>query len=97
VEKYTLVIYDISDDRLRQRVSDTCRAAGLTRIQKSAFLGRQTGIQRRSLLARLRALVEGRGGPRDNVQVFVLDGSQVRSRAVIGRPVVLEEGGVVYV
>lgn len=34
------VIYDISDDRIRNRVSKLCKAVGLERVQKSAFLGR---------------------------------------------------------
>lgn len=95
--KYTLVIYDITDNSLRQRISDLCRAAGLTRIQKSAFLGPQTGIQRKSLEARLRTLIQRHAGPNDNIQIFTLDESQVRRRTVLGRPVILEQGGIIYV
>lgn len=35
----TLLIYDISDNRLRTRVSDMCLDYGLYRIQYSAFFG----------------------------------------------------------
>lgn len=33
------VIYDISDDRLRLKVSEKCKDYGLKRLQKSAFFG----------------------------------------------------------
>jgi CRISPR-associated protein Cas2 len=33
------VIYDISDDKIRKRVSDKCLNYGLLRIQKSVFAG----------------------------------------------------------
>lgn len=33
------VIYDISDDKTRDRVARTCKGKGLYRVQKSAFLG----------------------------------------------------------
>ncbi len=36
-------IYDISNDRIRTRVSKLCKNAGLYRVQKSVFLG---GMQR---------------------------------------------------
>jgi len=34
------VLYDISKDRSRNRVAKLCKAAGLERVQKSAFLGK---------------------------------------------------------
>ena len=45
--RYTLVIYDITDDNLRNRVSEVCKDFGLMRIQKSAFLGPQVSSRRR--------------------------------------------------
>lgn len=95
--RYTLVIYDISDDGLRLRVADACRDFGLVRIQKSAFLGVLSSMRRRELIARIRVLLEKGGDLRDNVQFFVLEESQVKSRVVLGREVVVEQGGVVYV
>ncbi|HSR50596.1 MAG TPA: CRISPR-associated endonuclease Cas2 [Acidobacteriota bacterium] len=35
----TWVVYDISDDKTRKKVSDRCLGFGLTRVQKSVFLG----------------------------------------------------------
>ncbi|MCS3924836.1 CRISPR-associated endonuclease Cas2 [Methanosalsum natronophilum] len=34
-----LIIYDITQNRIRTRISDKCKDYGLSRIQKSAFLG----------------------------------------------------------
>ncbi|NJL05964.1 MAG: CRISPR-associated endonuclease Cas2, partial [Chloroflexaceae bacterium] len=34
-----LVLYDISDDRARQRVADACLDYGLERVQFSVFVG----------------------------------------------------------
>jgi CRISPR-associated protein Cas2 len=36
---HCLLIYDISDDRIRAKVADTCLDYGLDRIQYSAFYG----------------------------------------------------------
>ena len=33
------VIYDITDDRIRNKISKICKNYGLYRVQKSAFLG----------------------------------------------------------
>jgi CRISPR-associated protein Cas2 len=35
----TWVIYDISENKLRSRVSEKCKDYGLERLQKSAFFG----------------------------------------------------------
>ncbi len=35
----TWVVYDIADDRTRTRVSNRCLDFGLSRVQKSVFLG----------------------------------------------------------
>lgn len=35
----TWVIYDIVDDKTRNKVAKTCKGYGLYRVQKSAFLG----------------------------------------------------------
>lgn len=34
------VIYDISDDKIRNKVAKICKEMGLYRVQKSAFLGK---------------------------------------------------------
>lgn len=34
------IVYDITDDKLRNRVAKECKKYGLERVQKSVFLGR---------------------------------------------------------
>jgi CRISPR-associated protein Cas2 len=49
----TFVIYDVDDDRVRYRMSETCLDYGLERIQFSAFLGTLTANERQELALRL--------------------------------------------
>ena len=35
----TWIIYDIADDRTRNKIAKACKEKGLYRVQKSAFLG----------------------------------------------------------
>lgn len=51
--KPVLVLYDISDDRTRTKVSEACKDYGLERIQFSAFSGRLTRAAREELELRL--------------------------------------------
>lgn len=51
--KPVLVLYDISDDRTRSKMSDACKDYGLDRIQFSAYSGRLTRAAREELELRL--------------------------------------------
>lgn len=79
----TLVIYDISDDDIRLRVSNLCKRFGLARIQKSAFMGWMTSSLRKELRTALkRTLGEADG----NIQIFVICRADLALREVIGKP-----------
>ena len=52
-ELRTLVMYDIEDDRIRYRVSETCLDFGLERIQFSVFRGKLNRNKREELLMKL--------------------------------------------
>jgi CRISPR-associated protein Cas2 len=65
-----LLIYDIPDDRARQKVADVCLDHGLARIQYSAFLGELTRTHQRALFTEIRRRLGGKAG---NVQLFPLD------------------------
>lgn len=54
-EMGVLVIYDVEDDRIRNRVAEACLDYGLERIQYSAFLGRINRNRRQELSLRLQA------------------------------------------
>ncbi len=49
-----LVVYDISDDRIRYRLAEILKDFGLERIQKSAFIGELNVQERKDLLEVLR-------------------------------------------
>lgn len=52
-----LVVYDIVNDRVRQRVSDACLDFGLERFQFSAFSGHLDATRRRELFLKLKELL----------------------------------------
>ncbi len=58
----TLLIYDISDDRTRQKVADVCLDYGLDRIQYSAFLGRLSRNHQEMLMLRIEERMGEHGG-----------------------------------
>jgi len=53
-----MVMYDISVDRTRNKVADTCKDYGLDRWQYSVFAGRLSKRQLRALTKELRHLIE---------------------------------------
>ncbi len=61
-ELRTLVIYDIEDDKIRLKVSETCLDYGLVRIQYSAFLGALNRNRREELFLRLCSILEDNPG-----------------------------------
>lgn len=62
LELQTLVLYDISDDRTRTKVSEVCLDYGLARFQYSAFEGMLTRNRREELALRLGQLMGEHGG-----------------------------------
>ncbi len=65
-----LIIYDIPDDRARQKIADACLDYGLARLQYSAFLGDLSRAHQRALFGEIRDRLGGKPG---NVQLFPLD------------------------
>ncbi len=54
-----MVVYDITDDRLRERVALTLMEYGFSRMQKSVFIGDVGRNMAEMLAIELRKLVEG--------------------------------------
>ncbi|RLI77790.1 CRISPR-associated endonuclease Cas2 [Archaeoglobales archaeon] len=90
---FTLVIYDISDDRIRKRISDICKRFGLNRIQKSAFLGNITSSRRKELVRKLKRNLRGEG----NIQVFVICKPGFSMREIIGEVEVFEDEDTIVI
>lgn len=61
-ELRTLLIYDIEDDRIRLKISETCLDYGLARIQYSAFLGTLNRNKREELFLRLTSILDDHAG-----------------------------------
>ena len=64
---YTLVIYDIPDDRIRNKIGEACKDYGLERIQYSAFLGDMNLNRREELRLRLQRTL---GKEEGNIQIY---------------------------
>ncbi len=64
-----LIIYDISNDNLRNRISELLKDYGLQRIQYSAFIGNLRRDKLNSLTVDLRRLI---GEAVENVQIYPL-------------------------
>lgn len=56
-EVWTLLLYDVADDRLRDRIAQTCMDVGMTRLQYSAFAGDLNRNRRQELLLAIEALI----------------------------------------
>lgn len=65
-----LLIYDISEDRLRTKTSEMCKDYGLIRVQYSAFFGEISRNLHGELRRRLKDLLEN--SARSSVIIFPL-------------------------
>jgi CRISPR-associated protein Cas2 len=76
------VIYDITDDRIRKRVSDACKNYGLYRVQKSVFLGDLNSNQRDSLAIECEDQIDV---DLDSVYIFPMDEKSFQKVKLIGQ------------
>jgi len=74
---YVLVIYDISDDKIRNKIAERLKDYGLHRIQYSAFWGKLNQNLREELMFRLSGLVEKTFGSIVMIPVCEKDRAQI--------------------
>lgn len=74
-----IVVYDISDDGVRHRVSETCLDYGLDRTQFSVFVGRIKPTHMRELAKLLHSIAEG-----GKVMILPVGAEDWKRRVVIG-------------
>ena len=89
-----LVIYDISEDEVRQRVADTLKQYGFKRIQRSAYIGKLPNHLLKELEIKLRKIMAKAHG---NIQIFKLSWRQYRTRIEIGQPVDITEDTTIVI
>lgn len=78
-----LVVYDVSDDQIRLKVSRTLQKWGLSRIQRSAFAGNLMRARVKDLARRLEKLVNEET---DIIHIFTLTPIEWNNAIVIGKP-----------
>lgn len=76
----TLVIYDIVEDRTRNRVAEACKDYGLQRVQWSAFFGDLNHNRREELMLRLRRIL---GSDEGNIQAYPICDKDLRLKKEI--------------
>ncbi|MBM7623694.1 CRISPR-associated endonuclease Cas2 [Sporohalobacter salinus] len=79
---HTLLIYDISDDRIRNKVAETCKDYALRRIQWSAFLGKINHNKREELILKLGKLLGEKEG---NIQLYPICSKDMKLHRELGR------------
>lgn len=77
-----LVIYDITSDRIRNKVADACQDYGLDRIQYSAFLGELSRTHQEELMLRVKALL---GDEEGCIQLIPISATNWGDRLEVGR------------
>lgn len=76
------VIYDITENKIRQKVSNRCKSYGLYRVQKSVFLGDLNSNDRDSLAIECEELIDTEI---DSVYVFPMDEQSFKQVKLIGQ------------
>ncbi len=62
-----IVIYDIVEDKIRNKIADVCLDFGLQRIQYSAFFGELTHNQKETLFKKVKRII---GDKESNIQIY---------------------------
>lgn len=79
----TWVVYDISADKVRNRVAKICKGYGLYRVQKSAFLGDINRNQADELVLRCKEITDDE---KDSVYIFPMCDEDFKKVRMIGIP-----------
>ena len=79
----TWVVYDISEDKVRNRVAKICKNYGLYRVQKSAFLGDLNKNQLDELALQCKEIADEK---KDSVYIFPMCEDDFKKVKMIGIP-----------
>jgi CRISPR-associated protein Cas2 len=81
-EKLVWLIYDIADDKTRNRVAKACKDKGLYRVQKSAFLGKLNNNQLDELALICQERIDK---DKDSVYIFPMCNDDFRKVKLLGQ------------
>jgi CRISPR-associated protein Cas2 len=76
------VLYDIKQDRARNRASKYCKQAGLYRVQYSAFLGSLDANQRDTLSLQLQSQIDE---TEDKVYILPMSRDELKQTVLLGK------------
>ncbi len=76
---HCLLVYDISDDRIRTKIADACLDYGLDRFQYSAFYGNISRNYQEELFLKVKRLLGNKAG---NIQIFSICNKDWQKRLV---------------
>ncbi len=76
------VLYDIQDDKARNRVAKACKQAGLYRVQYSVFLGTLNANQKDSLELICEELIDP---DLDRVYLFPMNKQELQETVLLGQ------------
>lgn len=76
------VLYDIEQDRARNKVAKYCKQAGLYRVQYSVFLGTLNDNEKDSLELQIEDEINPE---KDKVYIFPMSKSELRATTVLGQ------------
>lgn len=78
----TWVLYDIENDRARDKVAKACKQSGLYRVQYSCFLGTLDAHEKDVLELRIRDLIDESV---DKVYIFPMSKSELKDSVLLGQ------------
>ncbi|MCG8323290.1 MAG: CRISPR-associated endonuclease Cas2 [Cytophagales bacterium] len=76
------VLYDIKNDKARNRVAKVCKRAGLYRVQFSVFLGTLNSNEKDSLELEIQDLIEETD---DSVYIFPMSKNELNDTVLLGQ------------
>lgn len=76
------VLYDIKNDKARNRVAKVCKRAGLYRVQFSVFLGTLNSNEKDTLELEIQDLIEETD---DSVYIFPMSKNELNDTVLLGQ------------
>lgn len=76
------VMYDIEDDKIKNKVAKLCKQTGLYRVQFSVFLGTLDNNQKDVLEMQIEELIDKE---KDSVYIFPMSKNELQATVLLGK------------